>query len=194
MKEKIYLISATVLFALLGTLMLSSHAQMLQIADPNVPHSASRSTDVHIGGIYTIVAALIGIIGGFFAGRREGRKGKQKGFDNFASPLQLGGRKWTLTYTDMRGNENSGLVELDQSGCRITGVVTSQDEKREWFVEGAASGRRACYVYTDSEPNKESFGAVILEMLPSGNVMEGQWIGWNANTGELSEGKVRLEE
>lgn len=158
---------------------------------------ATDSANTHWTGLYAIIAALIGALASgvitYFIGLKAGRKGKLVGFDTFQSPLSLGDVKWSLAFTEPDGTKKEGgVVTFNQSGSRITGIVVLRAENRVWEFEGAVSDRFLCYVYADKDPNTMSFGAVISEMASDGKEMNGKWIGWDSNTGELAGGDVTL--
>ena len=186
-----------IIFLLLGLSGSLGISSAVEGNSSNVGSSVQREgkdISVHIAGMYTLAASIISAVGGYLVGNQKGRRGKEKGFDYFSSPLKLDEKVWDLEFEDSDGSKVKGNVSIEQSGCRISGKVSATEPKRTWVMEGAASDRAICYIYTDQDPNKESFGAVVVKMNSGGEFMEGKWIGFDANTGELEDGgEVKLK-
>lgn len=113
------------------------------------------------------------------------------------SPEQPEGTKEGALGETGRSGETSSpafsvaTVEFNQSGNRIVGEGRDTTGRR-WNVEGAAADRRLGYIYFDTEGQRLSFGAVLLELDNSGMRMTGHWAGWAPESNELHPRRLTL--
>ena len=130
-------------------------------------------------------------------GQMHGSEGKNPGFDKVTTELKLANTKWKVSYEDVDANKkpikDEANISFDQYGTRVVGRGSNL-EGREWIVEGAASARRLCYIYRDADPNKLSFGTVLLAMDESGELMSGIWLGWDPAANKMEPTSVTLKK
>lgn len=189
--------SLIICFVCLGFALFFSSIIYAQVGETkNLKDKKETFFDKHgsaiITGLFGLLAILLTARISYASGIKREKKDRQLGFDNFNSTLRLDEKSWTLEYEDTDSKVKSGIVVLKQDGCRIAGTVENKEESRKWNIEGAVSNRMACYVYTDSNNNIESFGAVVLKMTADGNRLEGEWFGHDSLTNRMAKGKVNL--
>lgn len=144
-----------------------------------------------ITGAASIVAAVLGVVGGY----DWGKTGKKPAFDAIPTHVKLHKTRWEVIYKDVgpaRGPvERSAIINFEQFNSRIVGE--GQDTSgRKWIVEGATADRRVCYIYYEPGGQRLSFGTVLLEMSNDGKEMNGQWSGWAPEGGKLEPREVKL--
>ncbi len=160
---------------------------------------ASRSRDASGSDVVVAIIGAVGVMGGAAIGGYLGnRKGKTDGlaqgrseatnqnapdvlaaFDGFPSTLDLNGQQWIVAFDDADETEGGATLEFRQQGSVITGEVKSLTDERSWHAAGTCRDRKVCYIYTCTDKNVSTFGAVIARLNDAGNEMKGQWLGYD---------------
>lgn len=152
----------------------------------------------HVRGRYLLVSAAIGLAGVAITNyvtwtlTRSTRPLAPLAMGD--TEINLDGQKWRANiaeYADGRPPIDATLV-FEQNGAILTATVSSNSDARSWSIAGIARGRDIAYLYTNIDPQVNSFGAAVLTLSPDGKRLTGKWVGRDIDTDQMTTFPLEL--
>jgi len=152
--------------------------QAMTLIIPEFLEKALRSAGEHF--VVVVVAAILIILGTYIWHRGLGT------LNRFLRAVPVSGR-WTTEVDRGKGWQVHEEAQLHQLSNRVWGSTTITSGKRKTYgVSGPISGQMLCLVYRTKDGAGFDAGAVVLEVNPEGNEMEGFEVGYDKVAGSIA--------
>jgi hypothetical protein len=95
--------------------------------------------------------------------------------------------KWNTQWKEADKMVDHESARLFQFGSRVWGQTKTKDaDRRRYRLRGRITGEKLCLIYRETTGNRLDTGAILLQIRPNGNAMDGYEVGLDLKSNNIT--------